>query len=64
MYEGPRSLAVAKQKRLPLGSKIDLRIAAIRDELDLPEHAEHEALNAALLGAMMYLPLARPGRRK
>ena len=54
----------AKQKRLPPGSNIDLRFATIRDELDLPEHAEHDACKDALLAAMMYLRPAHPGRRK
>jgi DNA polymerase-3 subunit epsilon len=49
-----------KQKQLPPGSNIDLRFATIREELDLPEHAEHDAFNDALLAAMMYLRLARP----
>ena len=54
----------AKQKRLPPGSNIDLRFATIRDELDLPEHAKHDACKDALLAAMMYLRPAHPGRRK
>jgi DNA polymerase-3 subunit epsilon len=49
-----------KQKRLPPGSHIDLRFSTIRADLDLPEHAEHDAFNDALLAAMMYLRLARP----
>jgi DNA polymerase-3 subunit epsilon len=49
-----------KQKRLPPGSNIDLRFGTIRADLDLPEHAEHDAFNDALLAAMMYLRLARP----
>lgn len=54
----------AKQKRLPPGSNIDLRFGTIRADLDLPEHAEHDAFNDALLAAMMYLRLAgsAPGR--
>jgi DNA polymerase-3 subunit epsilon len=48
-----------KQKRLPPGSHIDLRFGTIRADLDLPEHAEHDAFNDALLAAMMYLRLAR-----
>jgi DNA polymerase III subunit epsilon len=48
----------AKQKRLPPGSNIDLRFGTIRADLDLPEHAEHDAFNDALLAAMMYLRLA------
>lgn len=46
-----------KQKRLPPGSHIDLRFGTIRADLDLPEHAEHDAFNDALLAAMMYLRL-------
>ena len=53
-----------KQKRLPAGSNIDLRFATIREELDLPEHAEHDTCKDALLAAMMYLRPAHPGRRK
>jgi DNA polymerase-3 subunit epsilon len=49
-----------KQRRLPPGSNIDLRFGTIRADLDLPEHAEHDAFNDALLAAMMYLRLARP----
>jgi DNA polymerase-3 subunit epsilon len=49
-----------KQQRLPPGSNIDLRFGTIRADLDLPEHAEHDAFNDALLAAMMYLRLARP----
>jgi DNA polymerase-3 subunit epsilon len=49
-----------KQKRLPPGSHIDLRFGTIRTDLDLPEHAEHDAFNDALLAAMMYLRLAPP----
>lgn len=51
----------AKAKRLPPGSHIDLRFATIRAELDLPEHAEHDAFNDALAAAMMYLRLTGPG---
>jgi DNA polymerase III subunit epsilon len=50
-----------KQKRLPPGSHIDLRFGTIRADLDLPEHAEHDAFNDALLAAMMYLRLAGSG---
>jgi DNA polymerase III subunit epsilon len=49
-----------KQKRLPPGSHIDLRFGTIRADLDLPEHAEHDAFNDALLAAMMYLRLVSP----
>jgi DNA polymerase-3 subunit epsilon len=49
-----------KQRRLPPGSNIDLRFGTIRADLDLPEHAEHDPFNDALLAAMMYLRLARP----
>ena len=34
------------------------RFGTIRADLDLPEHAEHDAFNDALLAAMMYLRLA------
>jgi DNA polymerase III subunit epsilon len=49
-----------KQKRLPPGSHIDLRFGTIRADLDLPEHAEHDAFNDALLAAMMYLRIVAP----
>jgi DNA polymerase III subunit epsilon len=49
-----------KQKRSPPGSHIDLRFGTIRADLGLPERAEHDAFNDALLAAMMYLRLARP----
>jgi DNA polymerase-3 subunit epsilon len=50
----------ARFKRAPPGSHIDLRFATIRENLDLPEMAAHDAFNDALLTAMMYLRLARP----
>jgi DNA polymerase-3 subunit epsilon len=50
----------AKLRRAPPGSHIDLRFATIREELDLPDLAEHDAFNDALLAAMMYLRLVRP----
>jgi DNA polymerase III subunit epsilon len=50
----------AKAKRLPPDSHIELRFATIREELDLPEHPEHDAFNDALLAAMMYLRLTGP----
>ncbi|NJO39038.1 MAG: 3'-5' exonuclease [Rhizobiales bacterium] len=43
--------------QLPPGSNIDLRFEAIRERLDLPRRAEHDAFNDALLTAMMYLRL-------
>ena len=49
-----------KQKRLPPGSHIDLRFGTNRADLDLPENAEHDAFNDALLAAMMYLRLTPP----
>ncbi len=52
--------------QLPTGSNIDLRFEAIRQQLDLPHRAAHDAFNDALLTAMMYLRLKggwRPKRR-
>lgn len=43
--------------QLPAGSNIDLRFETIRERLDLPRRAEHDAFNDALLAAMMYLRL-------
>ena len=43
--------------RLPPGSNIDLRFETIRQRLDLPRRAAHDAFNDALLAAMMYLRL-------
>ena len=57
----------AKSRRLPPGSNIDLRFAAICRDLDLPEHTAHDPFSDALLTAMMYLRLTGPnpklGRR-
>lgn len=50
----------AKQKRLPPGSNIDLRFSTIREDLNLPELAEHDAFNDAMMTAMMYLRLTGP----
>jgi DNA polymerase-3 subunit epsilon len=46
-----------RAKQLPPGSNIDLRFEAIRERLDLPRRAQHDAFNDALLTAMMYLRL-------
>jgi DNA polymerase-3 subunit epsilon len=43
--------------QLPPGANVDLRFEAIRERLDLPRRAEHDAFNDALLAAMMYLRL-------
>jgi DNA polymerase III subunit epsilon len=43
--------------RVPPGGNIDLRFEAIRERLDLPRRAAHDAFNDALLAAMMYLRL-------
>jgi DNA polymerase III subunit epsilon len=43
--------------QLPPGSNIDLSFESIRTRLDLPEMAAHDAVNDALLTAMMYLRL-------
>ena len=50
----------AKQERLPPGSNIDLRFSTIREDLNLPELAEHDAFNDAMMTAMMYLRLTGP----
>ena len=42
----------------PPGANIDLRFETIRQRLDLPRRAVHDAFNDALLTAMMYLRLA------
>ncbi|MFL5333450.1 MAG: 3'-5' exonuclease [Geminicoccaceae bacterium] len=49
------------------GGNIDLRFETIRQRLDLPRRAEHDAFNDALLTAMMYLRLKgdwRPAPRE
>lgn len=46
-----------RAQQLPPGANIDLRFEAIRERLDLPRRAEHDAFNDALLAAMMYLRL-------
>lgn len=43
--------------QLPPGANVDLRFETIRERLDLPRRAEHDAFNDALLAAMMYLRL-------
>ena len=50
-----------KARRAPPDSHIDLRFATIREELGLPERAEHDAFNDALLAAMMYVRLRGSG---
>ena len=52
--------------QVPPGGNIDLRFETIRQRLDLPRRAAHDAFNDALLTAMMYLRLQggwRPDRR-
>ena len=49
--------------QLPPGSNIDLRFETIRERLNLPRRAEHDAFNDALLAAMMYLRL-QPADKK
>lgn len=46
-----------RAKQLPAGSNIDLKFETIRQRLDLPRRAAHDAFNDALLAAMMYLRL-------
>jgi DNA polymerase-3 subunit epsilon len=43
--------------QVPPGGNIDLRFETIRQRLDLPRRATHDAFNDALLTAMMYLRL-------
>lgn len=50
--------------RLHPGSHIDLRFEVIREQLDLPRRAAHDAFNDALLTAMMYLRLKGGWRPK
>jgi DNA polymerase-3 subunit epsilon len=49
--------------QLPLGANIDLRFETIRERLDLPRRAEHDAFNDALIAGMMYLRLKAAGRK-
>ena len=52
--------------QVPPGGNIDLRFETIRQRLDLPRRAAHDAFNDALLTAMMYLRLRggwKPDRR-
>lgn len=42
---------------------VDLTFRSIRDDLNLPHRAEHDAFNDALLTAMMYLRLKSPPDR-
>jgi DNA polymerase III subunit epsilon len=53
----------AKSRHLPPDSHIDLRFAAICQDLDLPEHTAHDPFSDALLTAMMYLRLTGPSPR-
>jgi DNA polymerase-3 subunit epsilon len=46
-----------RARHLPQGANIDLRFETIRERLDLPRRAQHDAFNDALLTAMMYLRL-------
>ena len=41
----------------PPGTQIDLSFAAIMQDLGLPQLAEHDAFNDALMTAMMYVAL-------
>ena len=43
--------------QVPPGGNIDLKFETIRQRLDLPRRAAHDAFNDALLTAMMYLRL-------
>lgn len=46
-----------RARQLPPGSNIDLRFESIRERLDLPRRAEHDAFNDALITALIYLKL-------
>jgi DNA polymerase-3 subunit epsilon len=46
-----------RAQQLPPGSNIDLRFESIRERLDLPRRAAHDAVNDAILAAMVYLRL-------
>ena len=46
-----------RARQVPPGGNIDLRFETIRQRLDLPRRAAHDAFNDALLTAMMYLRL-------
>ena len=50
-------LRLACRARCRPGGNIDLRFETIRQRLDLPRRAAHDAFNDALLTAMMYLRL-------
>lgn len=52
----------AKIRRTP-NSNVDLSFRAIRQDLDLPARAEHDAFNDALVTAMMFLRLTGPRAR-
>ena len=51
-----------RAQQLPPGSNIDLRFESIRERLDLPRRAAHDAFNDALMAAMVYLRLKRGWR--
>jgi DNA polymerase-3 subunit epsilon len=46
-----------RARQLPAGANIDLQFETIRQRLDLPRRAAHDAFNDALITAMMYLRL-------
>lgn len=46
-----------RARQLPQGANVDLRFEIIRQRLELPRRAAHDAFNDALLTAMMYLRL-------
>lgn len=46
-----------RAQQLPPGSNVDLRFESIRERLDLPRRAAHDAVNDAILAAMVYLRL-------
>lgn len=53
-----------RARPLPPGATIDLRFETIRQQLDLPRLATHDAFDDALLTAMMYLRLKGGWRPK
>jgi DNA polymerase-3 subunit epsilon len=46
-----------RARQLPAGANIDLQFETIRQRLELPRRAAHDAFNDALITAMMYLRL-------
>lgn len=58
MYHAYRYLRQRGDSTHRYTGKCDLSFATIRQDLDLPELAQHDAFNDALLAALMYVKLA------